>query len=221
MTMLDNVTDTIDRLAADARCLGYELVRDPRELEGGHLGLRSADGTWVEFDTAGCTGEETAAPSYGTIDAVAAWLNDQQRKHASMTGALQVAGQLLARALSVLNSCDVPNYDAWREHAAAVERLAATQRYIERKALRHGVAALQDTTHTTFVLGAVLGCLLEHMSSDEWLQHCRVNDARFLGASGRILADNEVCDGAPPVALALTMADGSEFRLDLIEVARQ
>jgi hypothetical protein len=50
--------------------------------------------------------------------------------------------------------------------------------------------------------------------ANEWdLDWCRVERALIVAKSGRILAQEECCDGDTPVSLMLTMADGSELLL--------
>ena len=70
-------------------------------------------------------------------------------------------------------------------------------------------------TEPNAILGALREVLLEHMSDpNEWdLDWCRVERALIVGKSGRILAEEEFCDGDTPVGLMLTMGDGSEILL--------
>jgi hypothetical protein len=72
------------------------------------------------------------------------------------------------------------------------------------------------------VLVSIRDVLLEHMSNPEgWLPWCCLERALVVGESGRILADNEHCDGDTPTALLLTMRDGSEHRLTLSRGVRE
>lgn len=70
-------------------------------------------------------------------------------------------------------------------------------------------------TDPTAIIGALRDVLLEHMSDpDEWdLDWCRVERALIVAKSGRILAEEEFCDGDTPTGLMLTMGDGSEILL--------
>ena len=73
--------------------------------------------------------------------------------------------------------------------------------------------------HCQEVLDAVRECLLEHMTDEEWRVPVRVQRALCVAVSGRFLAaDSELCEpDDPPVALVLTMADGTELRLTVRE----
>jgi hypothetical protein len=73
-------------------------------------------------------------------------------------------------------------------------------------------------SHPDGVLAGIRDVLLEHMSNPEdWLPWTCVQRALVLGASGRILAEEEHCDGDPPTALLLTMADGSGVRVTVTQ----